>query len=336
MLDSLPQQNQEQNQEQSQEQSQEQNQEQNQQQNQEEAPVTRRMPEGNYPYRRGRGRKLNVSAIKSAIVLASGGGVATLSGVTGIGATPIYAPILTWMLGFNTDKSQGTALTFAAWMSCAAVVGAAVGAGTPSGILWQGALLAIGGIIGAALLLKVSKQLQGVAQRRMTAGLGILLTLAVIVQASHVGGTFMVRPNLFAWNSPWQLLLLGIGVGGLTQLMGWASGTAMVPALFFCTGIAGVNGNRASAAVTLSLLVVAIASILPVLAYRAKGLVDNAYHNPMVIGGVLGGFAGGWLVGHLDERPVILVSAVVAMFLCARDLSRLANQSVSSNEDVSE
>ena len=106
--------------------------------------------------------------------------------------------------------------------------------------------------------------------------------------------------------------------------MGLTSGTLLVPALYFLSGIRAAHGNYAAPAVALSVLVIALASALPAAAYSKRGLVDTIYRTPVVFAAIAGGFCGGLLLTHVMERVVIVFSAVVAMFLCARELSRLA------------
>ena len=146
----------------------------------------------------------------------------------------------------------------------------------------------------------------------------------VVVQVSHSSGLFMGRPNLQEWHSPLWMLLIGLVVGAATTVMGLTSGTLLVPALYFLSGMRGGHGNYAAPAVALSVLVVALTSTLPAAAYGKRGLVDVMYRTPVVLAAIAGGFCGGLLLTHVMERVVIVFSAVVAMFLCARELSRLA------------
>ena len=94
------------------------------------------------PYRRR--RQLNVAGIKSFIVFVVGTITALIGGVTGMSAQVIFAPMLTWMLGFAPEKAQGTAMCYAAWAASAASAGAYVAGGTPTGYVLAGVSLALG------------------------------------------------------------------------------------------------------------------------------------------------------------------------------------------------
>ena len=286
------------------------------------------------PRRRpARRRPLNVSGIKTVIVFAVGWITALVSGITGLGAQSAYAPMLTWMLGFAPDKAQGTALNFAAWTALAAVLGAYAAGAMPAHFIVSGLVLVIGAIVGALLAAPVVRKLQGQGWRRTFQSIGIALMMAVIVQVSHTSSLLAGKPNIAEWQSPGLLLLLGVGVGAATQVLGVAGGTLLVPALYFFSGLrsvssgASVLGNHAAPAVGLSLFVIALASTLPAMAYNRKGLVDDSLRTPIIVAGLLGGFCGGWILPSITARVVMVVSAFIAMFLCARELARMSLES---------
>ena len=52
-------------------------------------------------------RKLNVNGIKTIVVFFAAVGTAMGSAVTGFGAQIAFAPMLTWMLGFSSEKAPG-------------------------------------------------------------------------------------------------------------------------------------------------------------------------------------------------------------------------------------
>src|SRR5947209_3676821 len=97
-----------------------------------------------------RRRPLNVPLIKALIVLVIGGVTAVGSALTGIGAQVSFAPMLTWMLGFNADKARGTAMRYAVFVSLAAFIGMMVGqgGGKIAGYCGIGVLLSLGATVG--------------------------------------------------------------------------------------------------------------------------------------------------------------------------------------------
>src|SRR5689334_20568563 len=76
------------------------------------------------PTVRRRRKPLNISRIKSVIVFVVGSLTALGGALTGLGAQVAFAPMLTWMLGFNAEKAQATAMRYAAFAAAASVFGA--------------------------------------------------------------------------------------------------------------------------------------------------------------------------------------------------------------------
>ncbi len=260
-----------------------------------------------------RRRPLNLTRIKSGIVFFVGAITAVGSALTGIGAQTAFAPMLTWMLGFTAEKAQATALRYAMLTAFAAAVGAYAAGATPEAYVSRALLLVIGAVIGAILAAPIGVRPGVAAQRKQFLSIGVALTLFVIVQTSHV--TPWDIPYFAAWKAFWQLALLGFVVGGLTQVMGLASGILMVPALYYLAAFSHMQ------AVALTQLVVALASVLPAAAYTRRGLVDPVYGNWAALGGILGGLGGGLLLAHLYPNVILYLFALYGMFLCARELA---------------
>lgn len=276
---------------------------------------------------RRRRRQLNIPRIKAVLVLIVATITAFGSGLTGLGAPVAFAPMLSWMLGFSAEKAQATAIRFAAFAAAAAVLsvfmaqslpGSSSAASTailPPAFLWEGVLLFVGATLGAVLAGPFAKRSAVFGWRQLCQTLGVGITLYVIIETSH--RTLLNAPPHHSVSSP-LLLLLGLVVGALTQTMGLTSGVLLVPALYYFAGF------TANVSVALSLLVVALASILPAWSYAQRGLMDTTYSVPTILGGILGGFLGGLLLAHLPEKGVLYLFAVIAMFLSGRELARIS------------
>lgn len=263
-----------------------------------------------------RRRQLNIEGIKRWIVLFVGALTALGSAVTGIGAQVAFAPMLTWMLGFNADKAQGTALRYATSVTFAVVVGLIVGHHATVGYFGRGFLLFLGATIGAVLAASFTKNGKLTTLHRIFQTVGIGVTLFTLLQAVRLSP--LINPHFASWGGYGAVTLLGLGVGALTQIFGLPGGLLMVPTLFFLGGFTGWE------AIALSLLVIALASILPSWSYARRGLVDTVFGSSAVLGGLIGGFAGGLLLPSLTDGVALALFAVVGMFLCARELARTA------------
>jgi uncharacterized membrane protein YfcA len=159
------------------------------------------------------------------------------------------------------------------------------------------------------------------ALRRTYQTIGMFVTLFVIVRTSHTTPWATSSLHIAFWNQWYQLLLEGVAVGILTQLMGLPSGILLVPTAYFFAGYA------ARQAVLLSLVTVALASILPAWSYGKRGLIDSRYVSVLAVGGVIGGALGGatLISTAVSDHGVLYLFAVIGMFLCAREIYRLSN-----------
>jgi uncharacterized membrane protein YfcA len=237
------------------------------------------------------------------------------SALSGLGAQVAFTPMLTWMLGFATDKALATALRFGMVTAFAAVIGGFVAHVTPHAFVLRGVVLALSATVGAYLAAPIAGKLRSVSQRRLFQSIGVIITLFTTVQTAHLSAWDV--PHYASWQGAFPLALLGFVIGALTLVLGLPSGTLLIPTLYFLAGL------KAKEVVMLSLLVVALASALPVWSYARRGLSDTLYGNWAVLGGLLGGFAGGMLLASVPEKAVLYLFSVVAMFLCGRELARM-------------
>jgi uncharacterized membrane protein YfcA len=291
------------------------------------------IPSGASQSGRTRRRKpLNVPLIKSMIVLFMGSLTAFGSALTGIGAQVVFAPLLTWMLGFSLEKAKGTALRYTIFVSLSTLIGVFLvqGTGNIVGYCWRGELLAIGATVGALMALPLAPKPAQLARRRLMQSLGVLLCLFVVIQAGHLSRLTQDSLHYAHWNSWWALLILGTAVGILTQVTGLAGGVIMVPALYF------LGGFNAFDSIALSLFVVALVSLLPAWSYSKQGIADTTYGNYAVIGGLIGGLLGGIALMRFQEKFLLIFFGAVAMFLSARELYRINMETIPAQEPPSE
>ena len=206
-------------------------------------------------------RKLNQSLIKSAIVFIAAGITAAGSAVTGIGAHLGFAPMLTWMFGYAPEKAQGTALRFSLAGGLAAILtfcalqshaafpasqGQLFAFGATIGIhLLRGILLVIGATVGAIVAAPITPKPTATGLLRALQGIAILVTLFTITEAMHLSAVTRSDVHYAHWSAWWQLILLGLGVGAVTQCARLTGGTLLLPALYFLTSAPdGSHGLR--------------------------------------------------------------------------------------------
>ena len=264
-----------------------------------------------------RGKKLNIPAIKGAVMLVLGFFSAIGSALSGIGAQVAAAPMINFLLGYSADKSKGTALAFSLFAAIGAVCGIVLtGVHIQFGIA---ALVAIGATIGAIMAVKPSVDPRFLTVRRIGQSAGILIGVYLISEGLHhrIGGPRSL--DILVKNPVIGALVVGLITGALSQLLNVASGVFLVPSLIYLVGL------RAPTAIAISLTVIALASLLPTLSYSAQQAVDQKTGSWMAIGGAVGGLAGGSLLARLavDSPIPFVVFGLIAMFLSAWTLYRM-------------
>jgi uncharacterized membrane protein YfcA len=227
--------------------------------------------------RRSRGRrKLNQPLIKSIIVLIAAAVTAAGSAITGIGAHLAFAPTLTWMFGYAAEKAQGTALRFTLLAALTTLITCLVLQDHAATHITRGLLLVIGATLGAVIATPITVKAHATGARRALQAIAIIVAIFTITEAAHLSALTRSEAHYAHWIAWWQLLLLGLGVGAITQAARLTGGTLLVPALFFLTAVpdrlaaTGLRPLTAAEAVIEALIVVFVAALLPAWGYAQR------------------------------------------------------------------
>ena len=105
------------------------------------------------------------------------------------------------------------------------------------------------------------------------------------------------------------LLLIGLGAGMLSGLIGVGGGIVIVPALMFFVGFNQYEAQGTS----LGLLLLPI-GILAVINYYQKGYIDSKFVGIMAIGFFIGGFLGSKLALAVSQETLKKIFAVVLFY----------------------
>jgi uncharacterized protein len=105
------------------------------------------------------------------------------------------------------------------------------------------------------------------------------------------------------------LLLIGLGAGMLSGLIGVGGGIVIVPALMFFVGFNQYEAQGTS----LGLLLLPI-GILAVMNYYQKGYIDSKFVGIMAIGFFIGGFLGSKLALAVSQETLKKIFAVVLFY----------------------
>lgn len=270
------------------------------------------------PLRKRKNKKLNVTAIKTTIVFFVGMVYAFGGALTGLAPQTALAPSLRWMFGFAAEKAQGAALRFACYTMFAALIGVSIGHGIEGALLLKSGIAAfVGATLGALIALPLAKTTALRGSRRLLLTAGMALMVWVLNDAVRLG---IMHPHAVA---PVGMLLvagIGLAVGALSQAGGLPAGLLMVSGLYL------VGHFSAAQAISTSLLVIVLASLLPAWGYAQRGLVDPDYGGATIAGGILGGIGGGIVLAYAFPKVILILFSLAAMFLCARELYLLTLQ----------
>lgn len=260
-----------------------------------------------------KGKKLNVSLLKSVIMAVLSLPTAFAFALAGVGAQVAAAPMIQFLLGFVEDRTRGTALGFAMLAAVGGVIGSILG-GSPVDF-GLALTLAIGATVGTVLTVKAAVEPRFATIRRVGQSIGIIVAIYVFGEAvrHRIGGPQPWFPAIQQLNPLLPGLLLGIVTGAVSNALQVANGILMVPALIYLLGI------EPPKAIAVSLAVIAMASFLPAMSYASRGAVDRTVGTWMAVAGLAGGLAAGMLLARLGfNSPLPLIAfSLVSMFLCA-------------------
>ncbi len=264
-------------------------------------------------------KKLNTVLIKSVVMFFMGILTGIGGAITGLGTQVAAAPMIEFLLGFTRERTSGTAIVFALFAAASGTVGAGIG-----GIRTDAAtaiVLALSATIGAILVMRMMNSAKLILMRRVAQSLAMLIGVYVIGGAVRFGGAGPPPLHVELLQSSAGLALIGLSIGALSGLLQIATGVLMVPALVF------LAGKPLGVSIATSLIVVALASLLPAVVHTSQQRVDSEVGSWMILGGSIGGIGGGFLLGKLvaSGSPIPLIAyGLVAMFVSAVTLQRMS------------
>src|SRR5258708_13919255 len=228
-----------------------------------------------------KGQKLNMPLIKSTVMLGMGMIIGIMGALTGIGMQVAAAPTLGFMLGYAPEKQLGTGIVFALFASACAAIGA--GAGGLHIDTTIAIFVALGAFIGVMFSARASAKPEFNVWRRTGHSIGMVLMVYVMGSASRIvyGGQL---PFHYEWlKGPAEFFIFGAIVGALSSYLQMPMSAFVVPSLVFFSPLAP------SRAVVTSLLVIAVASLLPALSHTMPGRLEKGPGLSMIICGATGG-----------------------------------------------
>ena len=280
-----------------------------------------------------RRRRFPLAEIKLVIVAIGAAVAAALGCLSGITSQAAFTPMLSWMLGFSVDKARATAMSVTAAIAASCVLSAVVASGNhlphnptsvalatslqlPGAFVSTVLLIFLGATIGALFTVRLVPKPDQIVTRRAFQFVGVCVGIYVVAEANHLGTSSTA--HLFHLSGPFISLVIGLATGAATQVLGLASGTLLVPALYY------VAPYSPGQAVLISTAVIGLASLLPAYSYARSGRWDGRYAAAGLTGGVLVGIVVGSRLLLVSPRVVLMMFALLAMFFSAREISRIA------------
>jgi uncharacterized membrane protein YfcA len=260
----------------------------------------------------------------AALGLFSGSLVGFSLGLVGGGGSILAVPLMIYLVGVpSTHVAIGTSAVAVAVNAAANLVSH----GRAGKVNWRCAgVFAAAGVAGAFGGSSLSKIVDGQRLVVLFAILMLVVAAAMFGRRSAVGKEDICLDRK---NFP-KLLLSGLVTGAISGFFGIGGGFLIVPGLTFATGMPIIN------AIGSSLVAVAAFGATAAVNYALSGLVDWRLAILFVLGGVLGGMAGGRLArtlsgsrGRLNSIFAAII-VVVAIYILLRSLSVLAQNCNSS------
>ena len=104
-------------------------------------------------------------------------------------------------------------------------------------------------------------------------------------------------------------LLLGLGAGVISGLLGVGGGVVLVPGLILLFGLSPHK------AIGISLSIIVPTALIGAMKHYSLGNVDLRVAVPVVIGGIVGGFLGAWLTSFISAPTLKRIFAVFLIFI---------------------
>jgi hypothetical protein len=231
----------------------------------------------------------------AALALAIGLGMGLLGG----GGSIVAVPVFTFLLHMAPKDAIVASLAVVGLAAATGAIGALVRGVVPVTVTLTVGLAATagafaGGLAGARLDDRVQLAILG----------GVMLAAAFVMWQrpgrEGAGGSSASRP---------VLMLLGLGVGALTGLVGVGGGFLIVPALVFG---AGMPMQQAASA---SLFVIALAALSGLAGYAGHATIAWDFVLPFAAVAAAGTLAGGGLASRMPQRALQQAFAIALVVL---------------------
>ncbi len=259
---------------------------------------------------------MNKPAIKGSVMFVMGLLDSAVGGLTGLGTQVAAAPQIDFLLGYTPERTAGTSTVFALVAAASAAIAAGVaGLHVATG---RAVLLAVAAFAGALATARLAQREGLSTPARIAHSFAMLLCVYLITSSVRgpLGWPIPLDVDFFRTLPGW--LLVGVACGAVSGAFKIANGVLLIPALIFLCGVTVPH------AIITSLVVICAAALLPALSHVSLGRVDQGTGAAMILGGLLGGALGGYVLARVPSASPLPLAlfAFIAMFLSGWTVQR--------------
>lgn len=238
------------------------------------------------------------------LAVASGFVIAILGGLIGLGGAEFRLPVLIGVFALAARRAVPLNLLVSLVTVATALAGRTMqGALVP---VWDFrvalAALAMGGIVGARLGVRLVGRMSD--ERLEQAIAGLLLAIAVLLGIEAALGEAVIGPLARSGGvAAASGLMAGVAIGIVSSLLGVAGGELLIPTLVFVFGADIKTAGTGSLLVSLPTVLVGVAHYRRLQAWPSPAVVRDV-GLPMAFGSVVGALVGARLVGWVDAATL--------------------------------
>jgi len=238
--------------------------------------------------------------------------VGVFGGLIGLGGAELRLPYLVGVLRLGAHRAVPVNLAVSLFTILTAIpprLAVAPGAALAP-FLWGTIVIAIGAIVAAYVGASYLGRLSAGALGRLIFVLLVALGVALLVEAAVPFASDGLLPNLL-WPRLAAGLLLGVGIGAISSVLGVAGGEVIIPTLAFGYGVPIVTAGSLSLMISVPMVVVGILRHATAGAYAERPLLTGLIV-PMGLGSAGGATVGALLVAF---APAALIKAGLGILL---------------------
>lgn len=237
-----------------------------------------------------------------------------LSGLVGVGGGIIFVPALVYVAGWSIGDATAASFMIIIFSSLSGVLRNTSG---ESPVNWRAATLLVATVAPASLIgVAINRVVPDDAVKIIFAFVLLSFTYPLLSQALGKKENGDTRARRIP---PAVVLLGGVAIGTLSGLVGVGGGVVMVPLMILGLDV------RPKSAIATSLIVVLCTGVVAAVGYVATGFHQFSALPPLIVGSILGAWAGVRIRDRVPVKPLQIGFAAFMMLVAAQLLIDATN-----------